>query len=192
MKTQAALLRGSPRRGLLAPHALHALLSGIGVLGLVLAPLFGCSAPKVPEAQALDAEAPTVSPAPSAASPAGSTVASSDAGTAAPEAPKPGTITMDEDEGCTKVAAAFEQKARPKIKACYREGKAKNPVLEGGVRIVINVDGLGKLGALKAEDVTLPESVVKCMVKAVKETPFDDASQCKRKGITLPIQFPTK
>jgi hypothetical protein len=30
------------------------------------------------------------------------------------------------------------------------------------------------------------------MVKAVHDTPFDDASKCKRKGITLPIQFPSR
>jgi len=99
---------------------------------------------------------------------------------------------MDDDDGCTKIAAAFEQKARPKIKECYREGKKANPVLEGAVRITIAVDGLGKLGEPKPQEATLPDAVVKCMVKAVHDTPFDDASKCKRKGIALPIQFPTK
>ncbi|MFO0641226.1 MAG: hypothetical protein U0183_18525 [Polyangiaceae bacterium] len=108
------------------------------------------------------------------------------------DAPKPGQITMDDDDGCTKIAAAFEQKARPKIKECYREGKKANAALEGSVRITLQVDGFGKLGQAKAQEATLPDAVVKCMVKAVHDTPFDDASKCKRKGITLPIQFPSK
>jgi hypothetical protein len=99
---------------------------------------------------------------------------------------------MDDDDGCTKIAAAFEQKARPKIKECYREGKKANAALEGSVRITLQVDGFGKLGQAKAQEATLPDAVVKCMVKAVHDTPFDDASKCKRKGITLPIQFPSK
>ena len=108
------------------------------------------------------------------------------------DAPQPGQITMDDDDGCTKIAAAFEQKARPKIKECYREGKKANAALEGSVRITLQVDGFGKLGQAKAQEATLPDAVVKCMVKAVHDTPFDDASKCKRKGITLPIQFPSK
>lgn len=108
------------------------------------------------------------------------------------DAPKPGQITMDDDDGCTKLAAAFEQKARPKIKECYREGKKANAALEGSVRITLQVDGFGKLGQAKAQEATLPDAVVKCMLKAVHDTPFEDASKCKRKGITLPIQFPTK
>jgi hypothetical protein len=156
----------------------------------VLVELGACSTPRVPELLLGDAEAPSsssigIAPATSASVP-----------TVTPEpgaaTVKPGAITMEEDEGCTKVAAAFEQKARPKIKECYREGKKQNPVLEGGIRIVINVDAFGKLGAVKTQDVTLPDAVAKCMVKAVQSTPFDDATLCKRKGITLPIQFPTK
>ncbi len=161
------------------------------VFGTV-AGLSACSAPKVPDALSPgDAEAPPASS--SSALPAASASAPTPP-TPEPSAttPKAGAITMEEDEGCTKVAAAFEQKARPKIKECYREGKKQNPVLEGGIRIVINVDAFGKLGAVKTQDVTLPDAVAKCMVKAVQETPFADATQCKRKGITLPIQFPTK
>jgi hypothetical protein len=172
----------------------HPMKTGVAFFSVIgaLAALTACSAPKVPEVLSPgDAEAPPASsssaaPAPSASAPTSSTPEP----TVAP--PKAGAITMEEDEGCTKVAAAFEQKARPKIKECYREGKKLNPVLEGGIRIVINVDAFGKLGAVKTQDVTLPDAVAKCMVKAVQATPFDDATQCKRKGITLPIQFPTK
>ena len=99
---------------------------------------------------------------------------------------------MDDDDGCTPVAAAFERKARAKVKECYREGKKDNALLEGGLRVVIAVDAYGKVGAVKAQDVTLTKKVADCMVAAIKSTPFDDAAKCKRKGITLPIQFPSK
>ncbi len=152
--------------------------------------LVACPSPETPHVPTADTgptETPSV-PEASAPTPASSAppAAASDAGAGT------GTITMDDDDGCTKIAAAFEQKARPKIKECYREGKKTNSALEGGIRIQISVDGFGKLGTPKAQDVTLPEAVAKCMVKAVKDTPFDDASKCKRKGITLPIQFPSK
>lgn len=166
--------------------------SAIGIV------LFACGAPKSPEGTAGgDAEAPAPSTSTSAApTSANAANAASDAGAPAIptlDGPKTtGTITMDDDDGCTKIAAAFEQKARPKIKECYREGKKSNPVLEGTVRITIAVDAFGKLAEPKAQEATLPDAVVKCMVKAVHDTPFDDASKCKRKGIALPIQFPTK
>lgn len=166
----------------------------VSLLVLVAA---ACGAPKAPDGAAPAPSATEVAPSASAdPAPSTSTTtappASASAGAFPVDAPKPGTITMDDDDGCTKIAAAFEQKARPKIKECYREGKKSNAALEGSVRITLAVDGFGKLGDPKAQEATLPDAVVKCMVKAVKETPFDDASKCKRKGIALPIQFPTK
>jgi hypothetical protein len=167
---------------------------------LVLLTIAACGAPKVPQT-ALESSS---SPASSGAGPATTAsaeptttdmaVPTTSATAASSEPPKtaPGAITMDDDDGCTPIAAAFERKARPKIKECYREGKKDNALLEGGVRIVIAVDAFGKLGAVKTQDVTLPKKVADCMVTAVKSTPFDDAAKCKRKGITLPIQFPSK
>ena len=165
---------------------------------LVLLAIAACGAPKAPQiaGDSPGTPAPSASPAPSSdptttdiAAPASS---ASSASSAEPPKTAPGAITMDDDDGCTPIAAAFERKARPKIKECYREGKKDNALLEGGVRIVIAVDAFGKLGAVKTQDVTLPKKVADCMVAAVKGTPFDDAAKCKRKGITLPIQFPSK
>ena len=152
--------------------------------------LMACPSPETPHVPTVDAGEAVSPSVPESSSPTSASsappAAGSDAGAGT------GTITMDDDVGCTKIAAAFEQKARPKIKECYREGKKTNSALEGGIRIQISVDGLGKLGTPKAQDVTLPDAVAKCMVKAVQDTPFEDASKCKRKGITLPIQFPSK
>jgi hypothetical protein len=167
-----------------------------GLLALAFAACGGAPPPATPEgpteARAADAAA---DPAPSASADAAKAPEAPPQDTAPKppaDAPKPGAITMDDDDGCTKIAAAFEQKARPKIKECYREGKKANAALEGSVRITLQVDGFGKLGQAKAQEATLPDAVVKCMVKAVHDTPFDDASKCKRKGITLPIQFPSR
>lgn len=165
---------------------------------LVVLAIAACGAPKAPRIAGESAVAPT--PSTSAAAPVEPTATDTATPTSsAPSAPSaeppkttPGAITMDDDDGCTPIAAAFERKARPKIKECYREGKKDNALLEGGVRIVIAVDAFGKLGAVKTQDVTLPKKVTDCMVAAVKATPFDDAAKCKRKGITLPIQFPSK
>jgi hypothetical protein len=92
---------------------------------------------------------------------------------------------------CGPLAAAFEKSVRPQLKECYREGKKKNPNLEGSVRIYVNVDLNGRMASVKApEDSELGKSVVDCMLKAVKKGSLD-GSVCKGKTLAIPLQFPT-
>jgi TonB family protein len=81
---------------------------------------------------------------------------------------------------------------RPELKACYREGKKKEPNLEGTVRIAIEVDTLGKVKTTKIVEKTLPDKVAQCMLKAVKAAPKTELSEkCPGKSLTIPVTFPT-
>jgi hypothetical protein len=141
--------------------------------------------PSAPIAAASDASAPAApaTPATIEAPEAGAPGASAQAATDPGEAPDP----------CGPIATSFEKSVRPDLKACYREGKKKKPDLEGSVRIAINVDMNGRMGAVKASESELGKSVVDCMVKVVKAaTASFDGSTCKGKIVTIPMQFPTK
>lgn len=94
-------------------------------------------------------------------------------------------------DACTPVGVDFEKRARPKLKDCYAQGKKKTPDLQGSVRISVDIDTLGKIKSTKITEKTLPEPVAQCMLKAVKETPFPEASKCPGKAITIPVTFPT-
>jgi hypothetical protein len=107
---------------------------------------------------------------------------------AASAAPPPPPAERDD---CTPVGVDFEKRARPKLKECYREGKKKNPALEGTVRIAVAIDTLGKIKSIKIVEKTLPDPVANCMLGAVKKTPFPEASKCPGKDITIPVTFPT-
>jgi TonB family protein len=96
----------------------------------------------------------------------------------------------DSDE-CTPVGVDFEKRARPQLKECYREGKKKNPNLEGTVRVTVSIDYKGKIKNIKITEKTLPDPVAQCMLKVVKTTPFPEASKCPDKNITIPMTFPT-
>lgn len=105
--------------------------------------------------------------------------------------PSPPSPPSPPDE-CVPAGVDFEKRARPKLKECYREGKRKDPNLEGTVRIAIKIDTLGKVRSITIADKTLPDQVAKCMLDVVKKTPFTEASKCPGKDITIPMAFPTQ
>lgn len=109
---------------------------------------------------------------------------------AAPAKPAPAPAADTSDE-CTPVGVDFEKRARPQLKECYREGKKKNPSLEGTVRVTVAIDYKGKIKSIKITEKTLPDPVAQCMLKVVKATPFPEASKCPDKNITIPMTFPT-
>lgn len=117
----------------------------------------------------------------------------SDAGPPAPT-PEPASSASgapsEPADDCTPIGVELEKTVRPKLKECYREGKKKNPNLEGTVRIGIDVDTLGKIKSTKILEKTLPDPVAQCMLKAVKAEKFD-AAKSPGKSITIPITFPT-
>ena len=118
---------------------------------------------------------------------------SSDGGAAAGAASSPGpkAAAAEPEDECTPVGVDFEKRARPSLKACYREGKKKDPNLEGTVRLTVNIDVKGRVKSMKITEKTLPDAVANCMLKALKATPFPDASKCPEKVLTIPMTFPT-
>lgn len=94
---------------------------------------------------------------------------------------------------CQKMAAAWEKRARPAIKACYRTGKKTDPNLMGTARILVEVGYDAKVKPAKLDGVSsLGDEVANCMVAAVTNTPFTEASHCKSRQLTIPIEFPSK
>lgn len=109
---------------------------------------------------------------------------------AAQNAPPP--TANDLGAVCQKAAQGWEKRARPQIKACYREGKKKDPNLMGTARILVDVGFDGKLKPAKLDGVSsLGDDVAKCMVDAVTATPFPESGECKTRQLTIPIEFPT-
>ena len=134
-------------------------------------------------------------PPPEAGAPA-SGHAESDAGTApaatpGPATPPPNDIVANKTDECTPVGVDLEKRARPKIKECYREGKKGDKDLKGTVKIAIDIDTKGKVRSIKVTESTLPDAMANCMLKAVKGTPFPEATKCPGHGITIPVTFPT-
>ncbi|MDB4993282.1 MAG: hypothetical protein JWM74_714 [Myxococcaceae bacterium] len=121
--------------------------------------------------------------------------ASSDAG-AAPTPATSGTVASQfsdtkaapDQEDCSKSAIPYEEKVRPMFNACYQEGKKKNKDLQGVIKITIAVNTLGKVTSQKPDPSELGDSVVSCMVAAVKKTPFD-GSACKGKTVVVGKTF---
>ena len=103
------------------------------------------------------------------------------------------TLAPEPKDECTPIGIDFEKRARPQLKACYAEGKKKDPNLMGTVRITVDIDTLGKVKAIKITEKTLPEPVAQCMLKVVKTTPLapSDAAKCPGKSLTIPVTFPT-
>lgn len=97
-----------------------------------------------------------------------------------------GTITSDDiPPECSKAATAYQPTVWPAMNKCYQEGKKKNPDLEGTVHIQVSVNATGKVNAVKASGTSeLGDSVVDCMVKAIKAKPFD-GKDCKSKSVTI-------
>ena len=102
----------------------------------------------------------------------------------------------DADDACQAAGAAFEKRARPQIKACYREAKKKDANLVGGVRITVSINSAGKVGAVlsspNGDKKMLPPAVVKCMVDATKANDPGDVGLCKGKSLGIPVQFPSQ
>lgn len=166
---------------------------------LVLSSLLAaCGSPKPPTPPAVEDAAPPVetTPAPVDTTDVGQETpdAAATAATAgtepAPPSPAPAAPSAPADE-CTPAGVAFEQTVRPKLKECYREGKKKDPNLEGTVKITLAIDLKGKIKSIRITEKTLPDPVAQCMLKAVKATPFPDSVKCPDKNITVPITFPT-
>jgi TonB family protein len=105
--------------------------------------------------------------------------------------PAPSVATPAPSDECAPVAVDFEQRARPKMRECYREAKAKEPDLKGTVRITVDIDTRGKIKSIKVVEQTLPQSVGQCMLKVVKATPLPEAPKCAGKSLTIPMTFPT-
>lgn len=99
--------------------------------------------------------------------------------------------TPEPKDECTPVGVDFEQRARPKLKECYAQGKKKEPNLQGTVKISVDIDLRGKVKTIKIVEKTLPEAVAQCMLKVVKATPLTEASKCPGKSLTIPVTFPT-
>ncbi len=93
-----------------------------------------------------------------------------------------------EHDECSKAAVPYEEKVRPLFNDCYREGKKKNPDLQGSIRITVAVNMTGKVNSVVPAPSELGESVVSCMVKAVKSHPFDGAA-CKGKTLMVGKTF---
>lgn len=155
-----------------------------------------------PPPSAADAEAEAEAEAAAVAA----AVAESEANEAGEATPSPGTEPPEETEAaaapnappivevkdeCTPVGVDFEKRARPKVKACYAEGKKKDPNLEGTVKIKIDVDFNGKIKSTKIVENTLPQPVANCMLKVIKATPFPDVDKCWNASLTIPVTFPT-
>ena len=109
---------------------------------------------------------------------------------AAQNAPPP--TANDLGAVCQKAAQGWEKRARPALKACYREGKKKDPNLMGTARILVDVafDGKPKPAKLDGPS-SLGDDVAACMTDAVTRTPFPEAVECKTRQLTIPIEFPT-
>jgi hypothetical protein len=108
-----------------------------------------------------------------------------------------GDIHVDDaDDACQSAGMAFEKRARPQIKACYREAKKKDANLIGGVRLAVSITAAGKLGNIvssaNGDKKPLPPAVVKCMVAAVTATDPGDIALCKGKSLAIPVQFPSQ
>jgi TonB family protein len=146
---------------------------------------------QTPAAPSSEVDASAAAPEPAAAEPAAAARASAEAepADAGPPGPKPIQIEMKDE--CTPVGVDFEKRSRPAIKACYREGKKKNPNLEGTVKIKITVDMKGKIKSVRVIEKTLPDAVANCILKAVKETPFPEVDKCWDSTLTIPVTFPT-
>jgi hypothetical protein len=119
---------------------------------------------------------------------------STPAGAASSGSPASAAPTSDEPpDTCMGPSAAYEKHVRPALKACYHEAKKKKPDLKGQARLVINVDGVGKVQAPASPDKSdLGDAVIKCLLKALKDDPFKEGDKCRGKSLTIPLQFPSQ
>jgi hypothetical protein len=116
------------------------------------------------------------------------------AGSSTPAAVDAGVKTAAADAGagddvdksvsvCGDEAGPIEKRVRPKIKACFFEAKAKNPALDGHVRITFVIDDKGKIKKTEiAQAKQLGAAATACMMKALKESKLD-AARCPSKTV---------
>lgn len=104
-------------------------------------------------------------------------------------ASKPAESTPADE--CTVAGVDFEKRNRDKLKACYAEGKKKDPNLEGTVRLTVAIDMKGAIKSIKITEKTLPDPVANCMLGVLKKAPFAESKKCPDKNITIPMTFPT-
>ncbi|MBX3188789.1 MAG: hypothetical protein KF819_17355 [Labilithrix sp.] len=103
-----------------------------------------------------------------------------------------GAGANEKPDECTPLAVEWEKRARPQLKACYAEGKKKEPNLTGTVKITVDIDTLGKIRATKIIEKSLPDPVAQCMLKVLKAAPpAEAATKCPGKSLTIPMTFPT-
>ncbi len=165
---------------------------GLGLLGLAFS--LACGGAEKPPAT--DVAAPPVDSAGAAS--AGDPYASFDAGTPdepiaqTPSDPQPAPST-DLGAECQQMAALWEKRARPAIKACYREGKKSDRNLMGTARITVEVMYNATVKPAKLDGPSsLGDDVANCMVGAVSKTAFPESVHCKGKQLTIPVEFPSR
>jgi hypothetical protein len=140
------------------------------------------AAPMADDAAPAAGETREVLPEDAAAHAAPVAPASADAG--APDASAP-------NDECTPVAVNFEKRARPMLKACYREGKKNDPNLTGTIKLTFTINTAGKITSTTVAENTLPDHVAQCMLRVIKKTPMPESSKCPGKSLTIPLEFPT-
>ncbi|WP_394843438.1 AgmX/PglI C-terminal domain-containing protein [Pendulispora brunnea] len=161
-------------------------------LFLILAALSACGGSTPPPAPAepapqTGAGAPAAEPPPPAAASAAEAPKAEEPPAPSTEPSVAGTVTTGSDvpDECSKAALPYEEKVRPLLNKCYQEGKKKNPDLSGTVRVQVAINTTGKVTSVKPSGTSeLGDSVVQCMVKAVRDTPFDGAL-CKSKTVIV-------
>jgi len=84
---------------------------------------------------------------------------------------------------CGDEAMPIEKRVRPRIKTCFFDAKAKNPALDGHVRITFVIDDKGKVKKTEiAQARLLGAEATACMMKALAESKLD-ASKCPGKTV---------
>lgn len=114
-----------------------------------------------------------------------------DGGAASSKPPESKPAPSEPADECTVAGVDFEKRNRDKLKECYREGKKKDPNLEGTVRLAVSIDGKGAVKSIKITEKTLPDAVANCMLGVLKKAPFAESKKCPDKNITIPMTFPT-
>jgi hypothetical protein len=142
------------------------------------------------------APAATNAPSATATAPAtsASTVDASTAAVAADAGTEAGASLVSDGnefmEKCQELGKDFEKSVRPDLKKCHADA-SKKEYQRGKVKITFKIDWDGTKKEIKtAEKPTLPDALVKCMLKVVKDAKFPDPEPCKGKDVTLIEQFP--
>jgi hypothetical protein len=140
--------------------------------------------------------APSASASPGASATSGATAtATASATSSTPEAPDAGASASSTEgsewmDHCQDVGKEFEKLVRPALKKCHADA-SKKEYQRGKVKITFKIDWDGaKKDVRTSEKPTLPDPIVRCMLKAVKDAKFTDPEQCKGKDVTLIEQFP--